>query len=127
MFFGKDGIPGVTLRQLNRTFFDVGAGKEWYLWGAANSTGPMFRIGLDGGGRWGSAMAEFNEIRHRTDVIGGVWAAGHADFEIPCGGCCIFQAGLRVEYGYTWSDILQIQNKSDVQDINILFNVGLRF
>ena len=56
----------------------------------------------------------------------GVFLAVHSDLEIPCG-CCIFQAGLRSEYGYTWADILQRQNNSDVQDINLLFNLGLRF
>ena len=124
--FGKNGVPGVTLEALNRTFVDVGVGHEWYLWGAATCHGPSWRIGCDGGGRWGSEMANFNEIPHRTDTIGGVWAAAHTDLEIPCG-CCTFQAGFRVEYGYTWADILQVQNKSDVQDINLLFNLGVRF
>jgi hypothetical protein len=125
--FGQNGVPGVTLRQFNRTFFNVGGGREWYLWGAANCGGPAWRVGADTGGRWGSAMAEFNEIRHRTDVIGGFWVAAHSDVEVPCCGCCIFQAGFRIEYDYTWSDILQIQNKSDVQGINFLFNMGIRF
>jgi hypothetical protein len=125
--FGQNGVPGVTVRDLDRTYFDFGGGKDWYLWGAANSDGAKLRFGFDGGGRWGSAMAEFNEIRHRTDVIGGLWAAVHADVECPVCGCCVLEAGFRVEYGYTWSDILQIQNKSDVQDLNLLFNVGIRF
>ena len=124
--FGKNGVPGVTLRDLNRTFFDMGGGHEWYLWGSAVSGCANLRVGCDGGGRWGSEIADFNEIRHRNDVIGGLWVAAHADYEIPLG-CCVFQAGLRFEYGYTWSDILQIQNKSDVQDVNILFNVGVRY
>lgn len=127
VFFGKDGLPGVTLRSLNRTFFNVGGGKEWYLWGNAHSNGNTARVGFDAGGRWGSASAQFNEIQHKTDVIGGVWAAAHGDVEFPICGCCVLQAGFRVEYGYTWSDILQIQNKSDVQDINLLFNIGMRF
>jgi hypothetical protein len=125
--FGENGVPGVTLREFNRTFFDLGGGREWYLCGAANCGGTSWRWGFDTGGRWGSARAEFNEIKHRNDVIGGFWAAAHSDIEFPCWGCCIFQAGFRVEYGYTWSDILQIQNKSDVQDVMFLFNAGIRF
>jgi hypothetical protein len=124
--FGKNGVPGVTLEAFNRTFFDVGVGREWYLWGSASNHGPNCRIGCDSGGRWGTARAEFNEIPHRTDTIGGIWVSAHADLEIPCG-CCMFQSGFRFEYDYTWSDILQIQNKSDVQDLNFLFTVGLRF
>ena len=104
----------------------MGGGREWYLFGSASSGCTMWRFGFDTGGRWGSERADFNEIRHRNDMIGGIWAAAHTDVEIPWG-CCVLQAGFRVEYGYTWSDILQIQNKSDVQDINILFNFGVRF
>jgi hypothetical protein len=125
------GVPvltstSATLEALNRTYLDVGGGYEWYLWGSARCHDKNWRIGCDTGGRWGSEKADFNEIPHRTDVIGGVWTAVHTDLEIPCG-CCTFQAGLRIEYGYTWSDIMQIQNKSDVQDLNILFNMGMRF
>jgi hypothetical protein len=46
--------------------------------------------------------------------------------EIPCH-CCVFTAGIRTEYGYTWCDILQSQNRTDVQDINLLITVGVRF
>jgi hypothetical protein len=119
-------VTGATLHDLERTFFNMGLGNEWYLRGSAASQGPMWRVGFDGGGRWGSASASFSEIPHRNDTIGGLWAAFHTDVDIPCG-CCLFTAGFRVEYGYTWSDILQIQNKSDTQDVNILFNFGIRF
>jgi len=123
---GQTAPTFVTLEGLTRTFFDLGVGHEWYVWGSAGCHGPSWRVGCDGGGRYGTARADLHEIQHRSDVIGGVWAAAHTDLEIPCG-CCIFQAGFRVEYGYTWSDILQIQNKSDVQDINILLSMGVRF
>jgi hypothetical protein len=115
-----------TLEALNRTYLDVGGGYEWYLWGSAACHERTWRVGCDAGGRWGSEKADFNEIPHRTDVIGGMWTAVHTDLEIPCG-CCTFQAGLRIEYGYTWSDIMQIQNKSDTQDLSILFDIGVRF
>jgi hypothetical protein len=128
VFFGRDkGVPGVTVQDLSRTFFDVGGGKEWYLLGSANCSGPNFRIGCDGGGRYGTSSVSFHEIPHRPDVIAGMWVAAHADFEFPCCGCCILVAGFRLEYGYTWSDILQIQNNSDTQDLNLLFNCGIRF
>ena len=65
-------------------------------------------------------------IRHRTDVVGQVFFALHSDVEVPCG-CCIFQAGVRVEWDYTWSDILQRQNDSNMQDLNVMINLGIRF
>ncbi len=49
-----------------------------------------------------------------------------SDVEIPCG-CCTFLAGMRGEWGYNWADILQHQNSSDLQDVNILFTAGVRF
>jgi hypothetical protein len=125
--FGSSGVPGVTLQDLNRTFVDLGGGKEWYLWGAANSCGPKLLFGIDGGGRYGTERAEFHEIPHRTDVIAGMFAAVRCDYECPLCGCFVLQAGVRVEYSYTWSDIMQIQNNSDVQDLNILFSIGVRF
>jgi hypothetical protein len=127
VFFGRDpGVPPVTLQSINRTFFDVGFGREWYLWGAVNCHGPSWRVGIDGGARYGSERATFHEITHRTDTIAGAWAAAHTDLEIPCGSC-VLEVGFRIEWGYTWSDILQIQNNSDNQDLNFLFNIGIRF
>jgi hypothetical protein len=125
--FGQGGLPGVTIRNLNRTFLNLGGGRDWWLWGAANSCeGPNWRVGFDVGGRYGTASVELNELRHRTDVIGGVWAALHSDLEFPCG-CGVFVVGLRLEWTYTWSDIMQLQNDSDLMELNLLLNFGLRF
>ena len=124
--FGKNGVPGVTVRSLNRTFLNFGVGRELYLWGAAGCGGPNWRVGFDGGFRWGSESAEFNEIRHRSDTIAGAWTALHTDLEIPCG-TCTFLAGFRTEWDYTWTDILQEQNDADVMGVNFLFNFGVRF
>jgi hypothetical protein len=125
--FGQGGVPGVTVRDLNRTFLNLGGGRDWWLWGTAtNCDGPLWRVGFDVGGRYGSARVELNELRHRSDVIGGVWAALHSEVEYPCG-CGVFVAGLRLEWSYTWSDIMQIQNDSDIMELNLLLNFGLRF
>ena len=35
--------------------------------------------------------------------------------------------GVRLEWDYTWMDILQHQNNSDLQDINLILNTGFRF
>lgn len=128
----------VTTRRLHRTFVNFGFGREWYLSGMAPgccggvnncadaSCGNTWRAGFDIGGRWGSANLELNEIRHRTDVIGGLWVALHSDLEVPCG-CCIFTVGGRIEWDYTWSDVLQRQNNADVQSIQMLATFGVRF
>jgi hypothetical protein len=65
-------------------------------------------------------------VRHRTDVVGGMFGSIHTDVECPCHGM-IFQAGLRAEYGYVWSDVLQRQNNADLMSINLMVNFGLRF
>lgn len=125
----------VTVRQLNRTNVNLAFGRQWWLTVAADQPGNKWRAGVDIGGRWGSANVEFVEINHRTDVIGGAFVGAYSDFEFRLRDClacscfadsrCIFQAGVRVEYGYTWTDVLE--RASDVQDINVLFSFGVRY
>jgi hypothetical protein len=118
----------VSLRELNRTYVDAGLGHEWYFWGSPNCCGGMrWRVGIDAGGRLGSAKAEFYQIQHRTDVFAGMFVGLHSDVEIPCGGCCTFIAGLRAEWSYNWSDILQVHNDSDLEDVDFTVNLGVRF
>ncbi len=114
----------VTLQDYNRTTVNLSLGRERYLWGPAKCGARSWRWGWDAGGRYGSASAAFNEIRHRTDVIGGLFVALHSDLEFPCGGCTFF-GGFRAEWGYTWGDILQ--RASDVSDVNLLVTLGVRF
>jgi len=130
---GRTTVPSVqvTPRNLNQTFVGLGGGREWYLFGGAANTRntphpALWRIGIDGGGRWGTSKLDVFEIRHRTDTLGAAYWSVHSDVDIPCG-CCVFQVGFRYEFDYVWSDILQIQNKSDVIVNNFLFNVGLRY
>jgi hypothetical protein len=118
----------VTLASLNRTYVNLSGGREWWLWGKADDPegSRNLRVGFEAGGRYGTGKVEFNEIVHKTDILGGLFVAIHANVEVPyCG--CVFVAGIRGEYSYTWNDILQRQNPSDLQDINLLFTVGARF
>lgn len=123
-------VPEVDVQicDLNRTYVNLSGGREWYLMGCANGAQPdvNWRVGVDLGGRFGTEKLDVTNFRHRTDINSGVFMAVHSDLEIPWG-CCLFLAGVRGEYGYTWSDVLQRQNNSDVEDINLLFNLGLRF
>ena len=74
--------------------------RDWWLWGPANCCdGPLWRLGFDFGGRYGSGSARFHEIRHRTDVMGGVWVGVHSDCEIPCG-CGWFVGSVRLKINW---------------------------
>jgi hypothetical protein len=143
---GTAGAPaviaaeGVSIADLNTTFANLGFGRDWYLRGQAptyltcaacgdhdcDRGNWVWRVGVDGGGRYGTAKLELHEVRHRTDTIAGLYVGAHSDIEVPCG-CCIFQAGIRLEYDYTWMDILQKQNDTDLQNLNLLFTIGTRF
>jgi hypothetical protein len=125
--FGVDpGVPGVTTADINRSYLTCGLGKEWFRSVAFLPQCWYLRFGVDGGGRYGAESMRFQEIRHRNDTIGALYAAIHSDLEVPVN-CGVFFVGLRLEYAYTWSDILQNTTIADVQDLNILFNVGVRF
>ena len=113
---------------LNRSYVSFAGGREWYLWGSAehDCTETNWRVGFDAGGKYGTEKLDLNEIRHFTDTTAGAFFSVHSDMEIPWG-TCILQAGIRAEYGYTWSDILQRQNNTDFQDVNIQLSLGLRY
>jgi hypothetical protein len=114
----------VTVHNYNFTMGSLGFGKEYYLWEPANAAAGKWRIGWDGGGRYGSSSMTFNEIRHRTRTAYGTYLAAHADYEIPCG-CCFIAFGVRAEWAYTWSTILQ--KATDLQDINALVTFSVRY
>lgn len=129
------GIPpgpltpvAVTVRSVQRTFFNAGIGKEWYLAGTAASSccGWHWRWGMDAGGRIGTGKADFEPIKHLTDTFYGPYGAVHTDLE-KCCGCCTWLVGARVEYDYISSDVLKGLNSSAIQDVNLLMNFGVRF
>lgn len=131
---GLFGTPGpdvlvavdASLSNLNRTFVDFGIGREWYLMGTADCEGRRWRAGVDAGGRWGTAKAEFNQIRSRTEAITGTYFNVHSDVEMSWG-CCLLLAGLRLEYDYTWLNGIIQQKGTTLQDLNLLFNFGVCF
>ncbi len=117
-----------TVESLNRTFLDIGFGREVYLTGTEDGWfgGTTCRVGFEGGGRYGTQKLIFTQLGRRTDVIGGIFGAVYADMEMPYG-CCVFLAGLRAELDYTWSDILQGTGDPDILGVNLLVNLGVRF
>ena len=123
-FRGKTGTTNFTLQNSNRTMVGLGFGRVWYLWKSAVVEGCHWRAGMDLGGRVGSHRINLNEFGHVTDVVGGGYLAAHTDLEIPCH-CIVFFVGARLEWAYTAGDIL-VRN-SDIQDLNFLLTLGIRF
>jgi len=120
----------LTVSSLNMTFVNLGFGREWWLHGSADPGQQQhcwnWRAGFDGGGRYGSAEVQFDQIQHHTDVVGGIYAALHSDVEWPFR-CGIGFAGVRLEYNYIWTSLLQDQNNGDFSSLNLLFQLGVRF
>jgi hypothetical protein len=116
----------VTMKYFNRTAATAAVGREWYLWNTADSNNRMWRAGFDAGMDYGSEKLGLNELKHRTHVYGGTVLSMHTDVEIPHG-AFVYQAGFRVEWDYTFSEILQDQNNGNVFDVNLILTLGVRF
>ena len=124
VFEGVAGRKTFSIQDSNRTLVGLGFGREWYLGAPADADDWKWRFGVDVGGRYGSQRINFSEFGHVTDVIGSVYGAAHTDLEILCHSV-LFHVGLRLEWAYTCSDILQ--RASDVQEVSFLFSTGLRY
>ncbi|MCI0681712.1 MAG: hypothetical protein L0Y71_06385 [Gemmataceae bacterium] len=122
--FGTPTTPGVRIRDTDRTYVNLGFGRDYYWRSFADDLCRHVRLGWDAGGTYGALSQEYNIIKHRTDVIGGVYGGLHGDVEFPTEWGAWF-VGIRWEYAYTWSDILQ--RASDIQEINVSLTLGLRY
>ena len=125
----------VTPTNLNDTFVNISGGRETYLLGGAACCNgeARWRVGWDLGGRWGTSRLDMDRgatttggEMHKTGSISGVFMSVHSDIEVPCS-CWIIFAGVRAEYGYIFSDILQGQNNLNLQTANLMFTIGGRF
>jgi hypothetical protein len=89
------------------------------------------RVGTDFGGRWGTSHIDLlrsdnNDFYfRRQNVNRGITFGMHMGWERPMGGWILF-GGMRTEYSYDFMNIAP-PAKSDVQDVNLLFNFGVRF
>ena len=113
----------VTIRDVNRTFVNLGFGREWFFTPSKDQP-AHWRFGVDAGGRYGTLKVDLREIVHRTDVIGGAYVGMHLLHEFQCWNS-IVNVGFRTDYAYTWSDVFQ--RSSDMSEVNFLFNVGVRY
>jgi hypothetical protein len=129
----KVPVP-VTIQALNRTYANLGLGREWYLCNSAAtcpSCGLMpdgwnWRAGFDLGGRWGTEKLDLHEIKHRTEVIEALFLSVHTDLEIPCGGW-VFIVGGRIEWDNTWMHQILQDLPENLQNINVLMTLGVRY
>jgi len=123
-------IPSLTVSMLdyNRTYVGLYGGREWYLWGAAESDGvtPTWKWGINAGGRYGTNKLDVINFHHLTSRLGALFGAVHTEMEVPYGPA-ILSFGLWGEYSYTWCDILQRFNNADVMEINLMLTAGVRF
>ena len=129
-----DQFINVRIRGLHRTTFNFGFGRDWFVWGPGSpgtENGWNMRFGTDVMGRWGTSHIDLlrsdnNDFYFRRQGINhGVTLGTHLGWEKPMGGWILF-GGARVEYTYDWMNIAP-PIKSDVQDVNLLFNLGIRY
>ncbi len=129
-----DNIPA-GIRTLKRTSFNFGLGRDWFLNGPGVLGGEAcdtnWRFGADFGGRWGTASVGFEPqddpegYRRRQGVFHGVYLGSGLNWERDFGGW-ILLAGFRAEYSYNWTNLIP-PNDGDIQDVNLLFMLGVRF
>jgi hypothetical protein len=117
-------LPAATLEDWNRVSVGLGFGRDWFPWKSADVDGKQWRLGVDAGGRWGSARVDFDAKGHLDGVVETIYAGCHSDLEIPCGRL-VWHAGVRCEWNYTWSNILQ--RNSDIQELSLFLSVGARY
>ena len=98
-----DILTRVRIRALDRTNFNYGVGRDWWLSGAATpglEDHVNWRIGTEVGGRWGTAHIDLVPLNdpsgyaRRHNVTHGVFVAAHSTVEVPMGSWILF-AGLR--------------------------------
>ena len=109
----------------NRVAFGLGFGRDWFPWKPANADG------CERGARrrWrraarGSDRVDFDQFGHLSSVCEAIYAGAHSDVEFPCGPL-IWHVGVRCEWNYTWSTVLQ--RSSDIQEISLFFTLGARY
>ena len=118
----------VTLKGISRTYLRLGLGREWWILGSGegNAAGVHWHWGVDVGGQYGWIKLNVNELPHLTGNLGNVYSGVHTDIDIPFGPGCIV-LGAKATCGYTFSDVLQHQNNSDILEANFLLTFGYRW
>jgi hypothetical protein len=123
----------VTVRALRRWAVGVGFGRDSFFNApgfVAGTWDANFRFGWDLGARWGSGSVDLNPIfeengyRRHQDVFAQTYAGLMATMEMPVGAWTAL-AGGRLEWNYTFSDILP--KGGSFHEIVVQFEVGVRY
>jgi hypothetical protein len=129
-----DVLTNVFVRDIDRTTFNFAVGRDWWLWGPGATgaeKGWNLRVGMEVGGRWGTAHVDlvpsadaFGYFR-RQNAITGFFVELHSNFEVPLGSA-IFFTGVQVQYGYDWTNLAP-PVPGDIQNLNVMLSAGFRF
>lgn len=129
--FDFGGTPE-TLTHLHRTDVTLAFGKERYLAGTARSDGWKWRIGYDGGIRWGTTRLDVSDPLGNFNRLNS-WNYGpevdiHTDLERQCG-CCLWIFGFRTEWDETFNNKLETEGaiRHSIMDLTFLVTLGVRF
>jgi hypothetical protein len=129
-----DILTNVIIRDIDRTYFNYGFGRDWWIWGPG-ATGIEkawnLRLGALVGGRWGTAhidmvpTADATGYFRRQNVTEGVFLDIHANLEVPLGTVILF-AGVQAQWGYDWTNLAP-PGAGDIQNVNVMLTAGFRF
>ncbi len=121
-----------TVTHLHRTDATLEFGREHYLKGSARSEGWKWRVGWDGGIRYGTTRMDVTDPHGNFNRLNswnyGPELAVHTDWEHQCG-CCIWIVGFRGEWAEVFNNKLESQSAipHSVMDLSLLFTLGVRF
>jgi hypothetical protein len=122
------------LRDLDRTSFNFGIGRDWWIWGPGASgyeSGWNWRIGPEIGGRWGTAHVDMiplnvqNGYFRRQDVYHSIYGGVHSNVEVPIGSWIWF-SGVNIQYGYDWTNLIPPLS-AGLGNVNLMMTTGVRF
>jgi hypothetical protein len=131
---GPDQLAVFGIRGLNRSNLNISVGRDWFVDGpgyVGTDCHINWRFGGDIGFRWGTGhvdlvpQADPGNYFRRSGITDSFFLGVHADREVNMGGW-IFFSGLRVEYDYTWTNLIPDQN-GDLISINLLLYTGVRY
>src|SRR5262249_24290271 len=123
----------VIIRDLHRWAVGLGFGRDIFLVAPAFVAGTWdanFRLGWDAGGRRGSGHVDLTPLldpdgyRRHQDTFGQTFVGVMGTIEVPVGGYTAL-GGLRVEWDYTWSQILP--KGSNFHEVDVLAVMGVRY
>lgn len=123
----------VIIRDLHRWAVGLGFGRDMFLVApgfVAGTWDANFRLGWDVGGRLGSGHVDLTPLlepdgyRRHQDTFGQTFVGVMGTIEVPVGGYTAL-GGLRVEWDYTWSQILP--KGSNFHEVDVLAVMGVRY